>query len=238
MVSRCFQGVVQVESQPITSSGEDEATSASAVAAEAESLSKPRLDGHMDDQGNPLFDPSLPLTKRETPFFLLAMDLPPPPPVLSGSDEDVLPQITISHILTKYDGHSSTPLAPLSRATPCVVSLPSSSSTSAVSPATASATNSAIPRSSIFPSRVWTSPSTHPRWRQDAGRGVRSGGECGVRRGAGTVRQDASWKCQVHTNDAAKEKWFAIQDLLVEEVNRQMIFLGESYLQIWQKRSA
>ncbi len=64
----------------------------------------------------------------------------------------------------------------------------------------------------------------------------------------GTVREKASWKAHVHTlskpkgEDAGKgkdgEKWFQIQDLLVEEVNRQMIFLGESYLQIWEKREA
>jgi len=29
-----------------------------------------------------------------------------------------------------------------------------------------------------------------------------------------------------------QEKWFQMQDLIVEEINRQMIFLGEAYVQV------
>jgi len=33
------------------------------------------------------------------------------------------------------------------------------------------------------------------------------------------------------------EKWFQIQDLIVEETRKEMIFLGESVLQIWERRA-
>lgn len=33
------------------------------------------------------------------------------------------------------------------------------------------------------------------------------------------------------------EKWFQIQDLIVEETRKEMIFLGETIVQIWERRS-
>jgi U4/U6.U5 tri-snRNP-associated protein 2 len=32
------------------------------------------------------------------------------------------------------------------------------------------------------------------------------------------------------------EKWFEMQDLRVEEVRKEMVFLGESFIQVWQRR--
>lgn len=65
---------------------------------------------------------------------------------------------------------------------------------------------------------------------------------------AGTVRDETQWKTQVHLRpkrDSAtgqlsdtkqsedeQEKWFEIQDLIVEEINKNMISLGESYIQV------
>lgn len=84
----------------------------------------------------------------------------------------------------------------------------------------------------------------------------------------GTVRDNSVWRAQVHTRidgepvdgnrnavrgrvqdeeDEAsggggsgkpEEKWYQTQDLFVEEVNRQMLFLQESYVQIWKRRDA
>lgn len=34
-----------------------------------------------------------------------------------------------------------------------------------------------------------------------------------------------------------EEKWFSTQDLLVESIDRQLLFLGETYIQIWAKRA-
>lgn len=62
---------------------------------------------------------------------------------------------------------------------------------------------------------------------------------------AGTAREETTWKAQVHLRpprDAKgrlaggltedDEKWFQIQDLIVEEINSGMIALGESYIQV------
>lgn len=57
---------------------------------------------------------------------------------------------------------------------------------------------------------------------------------------AGTAHGETTWKAHVHTRSppgsATEETWFQIQDLIVEEINRQLVFLGESYIQIWERR--
>lgn len=66
---------------------------------------------------------------------------------------------------------------------------------------------------------------------------------------AGTAREETTWKAQVHLrpprgldgqlrDDLTEddERWFQIQDLIVEEINREMISLGESYIQVRPSR--
>lgn len=53
---------------------------------------------------------------------------------------------------------------------------------------------------------------------------------------AGTAHEDTKWKVHVHTRQPpdsnVEEDWYQIQDLIVEEINKQMVFLGESYIQV------
>ena len=59
---------------------------------------------------------------------------------------------------------------------------------------------------------------------------------------AGTTRDKANtvWKVQLRAervedssnSESADEKWFQLQDLVVEEVQKEMIFLGETVLQV------
>jgi len=67
---------------------------------------------------------------------------------------------------------------------------------------------------------------------------------------AGTTRDKANtvWKIQLKAERIAgsaddgpdatieEEKWFQLQDLVVEEVQKEMIFLGETVLQVWKRR--
>jgi U4/U6.U5 tri-snRNP-associated protein 2 len=41
---------------------------------------------------------------------------------------------------------------------------------------------------------------------------------------------------KVHVQHRGKDQWYQIQDLIVEEINAQMIFLSESYIQIWERK--
>ena len=47
--------------------------------------------------------------------------------------------------------------------------------------------------------------------------------------------RDAEGKL-LHDRTEEDEKWYQIQDLIVEEINRGMISLGESYIQVGLSR--
>lgn len=51
---------------------------------------------------------------------------------------------------------------------------------------------------------------------------------------AGTAREDTTWKVHVHTKaeNGQDERWYQIQDLIVEEINKQVVFLGDTYIQV------
>jgi U4/U6.U5 tri-snRNP-associated protein 2 len=42
------------------------------------------------------------------------------------------------------------------------------------------------------------------------------------------------WRVQLR--DKSREEWWQVQDLFVEEVRKEILFLGESYLQVWERR--
>jgi U4/U6.U5 tri-snRNP-associated protein 2 len=47
-----------------------------------------------------------------------------------------------------------------------------------------------------------------------------------------------AWKIHVRAGQGGGEgeKWFEMQDLRVEEVRREMVFLGETVIQVWERR--
>jgi U4/U6.U5 tri-snRNP-associated protein 2 len=65
-----------------------------------------------------------------------------------------------------------------------------------------------------------------------------SGTGPGVSKKNGTEENQASWKIHVRAGQGGgdEEKWFEMQDLRVEEVRREMVFLGETVIQVWERR--
>jgi U4/U6.U5 tri-snRNP-associated protein 2 len=59
---------------------------------------------------------------------------------------------------------------------------------------------------------------------------------------AGTTRDKANTVWKVHLRAGGdggvgdEERWFQVQDLIVENVQKEMIFLGETVLQVWERR--
>jgi hypothetical protein len=52
---------------------------------------------------------------------------------------------------------------------------------------------------------------------------------------AGTARENTEWKVHVHTQPhegQQDERWFQMQDLIVESVAKEMVPLGEAYIQV------
>ncbi|KAJ1042179.1 hypothetical protein NDA14_002052 [Ustilago hordei] len=258
IISRCFQGTVQVESQPLTRPAEDAyPTSTSAQAERILDQPLTTSDGQIDSEGRAQFDPSLTLNKRDTPFFLLAMDLPTPPPVLAQDDSEtgsrLVPQVTIGQVLAKYDGkslhesHGKLTRYHLRRLPPYLIIHFRRFTKNSLGQEERNPTLVNFPIKSLDVGKhvpLLPNLTSNGAKKDESDRKLNEVYDlvANVVYDAvpGTVRQGASWKTQVHTNSKPpkEEKWFSIQDLLVEEVNKQMIFLGESYLQIWQKRSS
>lgn len=251
IISRCFQGVVQVESQALARAEEADVASPAGVVSEAEAIMKNGRytadeRGQVDEEGRIRFDTTTTIEKRDTPFFLLAMDLPTPPPVVGEADDEtnsrLIPQVTIGQVLSKYDGgslhESSGKLSRyrLRRLPPYLIIHFRRFTKNSLGQ------EERNPTLVNFPIKGLDVTKHAPLLHADKSLAEVYDLVANVVYDAvpGTVRQGASWKCQVHTNSKQGnmdgEKWFAIQDLLVEEVNRQMIFLGESYLQVWEKR--
>lgn len=67
------------------------------------------------------------------------------------------------------------------------------------------------------------------RRRKDQGKG--KGQEIG-NGNLGNNQEDEDDEDEENKNWDGQEKWFQMQDLIVEEINRQMIFLGETYVQV------
>lgn len=60
----------------------------------------------------------------------------------------------------------------------------------------------------------------------------------GISKKGQTDGDKASWKIHVRAGQGGgdDEKWFEMQDLRVEEVRREMVFLGETFIQVWERR--
>jgi len=54
---------------------------------------------------------------------------------------------------------------------------------------------------------------------------------------AGTTRDKENTVYKVHLRaGGTDDDWYQIQDLIVERTRKEMIFLGETVLQIWERR--
>lgn len=245
IITRCFQGGVRVESQNvIVRTGlEDE------VVDKLDHDGR-RSGGQQDESGKAKFNINKEIKVDVSPFLLLAIDLPPPPVFQDVAEENIIPQVPISHVLAKYDGETFqesngvirryhlTKLPPylilhyrrftknrfVEERNPTIVNFPTVGLD--------------------LRDYVQAPPPDEPT----IGTVYNLLSNITHEATPGTVRENSVWHSQVHTRtdgatDAqeaapAEERWFQMQDLIVEDVNKQMLFLGESYIQIWERAGA
>lgn len=226
IVSQCFQGRMRVESQDVVMrTGFDDAFDASTR----------ELGAQQDEHGNARFNMAHDIRVDTMPFWLLALDLPPVPVF-----QDEIPQVPLTHLLAKYDGVSIQETQGklrryrIAELPPYVIvhvrrftrnRFVEERNATTVSFPTGSldigaATDTAPPLSAVY---NLLANVTHEAL-------------------AGTVRERSVWRCQVHTReqtaDPGSERWFELQDLHVDEVNKEVLFLGETYVQVWERTGA
>ncbi|KAA1110571.1 hypothetical protein PGT21_025870 [Puccinia graminis f. sp. tritici] len=237
IIHAAFRGVVKVEEQEIV-----------AIPDSGEVGKRPQFDINQD--GRRLI---------ESTFMFLTLDLPPPPVFQDSVQKNIIPQVNLTTLLQKYDGSSKVERSGILRTHSCsrlpefiILHFKRFGSNSFIEEKNPTIVN--FPTKGVDFSVCLGA--NHPPQPE----GVPSEylydllGNVTYSSTAGTAKEDSQWKVQVHTRSGGPlqsseddpdlkspkkedEKWFQIQDLIVEEVNRQMVFLGESYIQIWERRA-
>lgn len=218
MVQRVLQGKLKVESQAITAKA---------------------------DVGDRLrFEEAAEVKVDTSRFLLLTLDLPAAPLFQDEQERNIIPQVPLTTILAKYDGHSAQehlahrrryrlmhPLPPylimhvkrfsqnkfVSERNPTIVTFDSRGLD--VSPYVEPDSSLHSAGAPILYDLVANVVHEAVRLREDV---------------ADTGEERKTWKVQLL--DKARGEWVVCQDLFVDKIQKELLCMGESYLQIWERR--
>ncbi|KAG2022781.1 ubiquitin C-terminal hydrolase Ubp10 [Coprinopsis cinerea AmutBmut pab1-1] len=217
IIFKTFQGELRVETQQVV------------VRPDAGENEKPRFDIDRD------------IKTTVSPFLFLAVDLPPPPLFQDAVEKNIIPQVNIYSVLAKYDGRTTQESAGHLRRYKCqklppYIILHFKRFTKNLFVEEKNPTIVNFPLRGLDFKEYIDAPPSNESTLYDLIANVTHESV------AGTTRDKAStvWKVHVRAGGAGgdNEKWFLIQDLIVEETRKEMIFLGETVLQIWERRSS
>lgn len=217
VVQKVFQGKLKVESQQITARA---------------------------DAGDRLRFEDADVKTDISRFMILTLDLPTAPLFQDELDRNIIPQVPLTTILSKYDGLRAQerlntrvryrllhPLPPyllfhikrfsqnkfVSERNPTIVTFPVRSLD--MSPYVE-------PNPSIY-------PASEPIWYDLVANITHEA----VRTRDDSVEGEAERKVwRVQLRDKAHDKWLEVQDLFVENASADTLFTKESYLQVWERR--
>ncbi|KAI9891848.1 MAG: hypothetical protein M1814_002413 [Vezdaea aestivalis] len=218
IIHKVFQGNLQIESQQITAKA---------------------------DAGDRLrFEEAGDVKISVNRFLILTLDLPPAPLFQDELDQNIIPHVPLVNILSKYDGRTAAEHQSHRRRYRLLHPLPHHlffhikrfSSNKFVSERNPTIVTFPL-RSLDMSPYVQPDPKVHtigePIWYDLVANvvheAVRSKDEAVEGETEGRV-----WKVQLR--DKAKDEWFSVQDLWVEKARKETLFLGESYLQVWERR--
>ena len=218
IIQRVFQGKLKIESQKITAKA---------------------------DAGDRLrFEEAAEVLVDTTRYLMLTLDLPAAPLFQDELEKNIIPQVPLAAILSKYDGLKAQeqmntrkryrllhPLPPyllfhikrfsknkfVTEHNPTIVTFPT--------------------RSLDMSPYVEPNPSIHPPGEPIWYDLVANVTHEAVRTRDDSVEGEAErkvWRVQVR--DRARDEWLEIQDLYVERVVTETLFTKESYLMVWEKR--
>ncbi|KAI6047993.1 spindle pole body protein [Pisolithus marmoratus] len=189
-----------------------------------------------DATGNekPKFDIDREIKSATSPFLFLAIDLPPPPLFQDAVEKNIIPQVSIYSVLAKYNGVTTQVGTSVSDFPPYII-LHYKRFTNNVFVEEKNPTIVTFPLRGVDFREYLDAPPSHPPTVYDLIANVTHESVAGTTRD----KENTTWKVHLRAGGGGGdgEKWFQIQDLIVEETRKEMIFLGESVLQIWERRS-
>ncbi|KAI9334707.1 u4/U6.U5 tri-snRNP-associated protein 2-like protein [Obelidium mucronatum] len=205
IIHKIFQGEVRVQSQAVDGAGGD-----SGIVQ--------------------VFDDSKDTTITNSPFLFLTLDLPPPPLFQDELERNIIPQVPLSSLLEKYDGVTDkeyTQSIKRFRLTKLpqflIFHIKRFTKNNFTTEKNSTIVNFPIRGVDM---REYLDPSVEdPNTIYNLVANICHDGKPGAVEG--------SYKVHVHCK--GKDQWLQIQDLIVEEIAPQMIFLSETYIQIWEK---
>ncbi|KAJ3855068.1 spindle pole body protein [Lentinula lateritia] len=208
-----FQGELRVETQQVL------------VRPDAGENEKPRFDIARD------------IKSTVSPFLFLAVDLPPPPLFQDSVEKNIIPQVSIQSVLSKYDGRTTQESSGQLRRYKCQRLPPYIIShfkrfTKNIFVEEKNPTIVTFPLRGLDFGDYVDLKASQPPPIYDLVANVTHESVAGTTRD----KENTVWKVHLRAGEGEYEKWYTIQDLIVEETRKEMIFLGESVLQIWERR--
>jgi U4/U6.U5 tri-snRNP-associated protein 2 len=221
MIQRVFQGKLKVESQAITAKA---------------------------DAGDRLrFEEAAEVKTDVSRFLMLTLDLPAAPLFQDELERNIIPQIPLTNILSKYDGLKAQehlnqrkryrllhPLPPY-----LLFHIKRFSSNKFVSERNPTIVTFDARNLDMAP-YVEPNPAAHPPgepiW-YDLVANIVHEAVRGREDSVEGEQEKKAWKVQMR--DRSREDgggWVQVQDLFVEGTQRELLYLGESYLQVWERR--
>ncbi|TPX09640.1 uncharacterized protein E0L32_009113 [Thyridium curvatum] len=222
MIQRVFQGKLKVESQAITAKA---------------------------DAGDRLrFEEAAEVKVDVSRFLLLTLDLPPAPLFQDELEGNIIPQVALTTIMSKYDGVSAQehlahrrryrllhPLPPY-----LVLHVKRFSQNKFVSERNPTIVTFDARGLDVAP-YVEPDPAHH----RDPGEPIWYDLVANVVHEAVRARDDVgdsaeerkTWKVQLRDR-ARGDEWVVAQDLFVDKIQNELLYLGETYLQVWERRRA
>ena len=221
MVQQVFQGKLKVESQAITAKA---------------------------DAGDRLrFEEAAEVKTDVSRFMMLTLDLPAAPLFQDELERNIIPQIPLTNILSKYDGLKSQehlnqrkryrllhPLPPY-----LLFHVKRFSSNKFVSERNPTIVTFDARNLDMAP-YVEPNPTVHPPgepiW-YDLVANIVHEAVRGREDSVEGEQEKKTWKVQLRDKSRADGgAWVQVQDLFVEGTQRELLYLGESYLQVWERR--
>ena len=218
IIHRVFQGKLKIESQKITAKA---------------------------DAGDRLrFEEAAEVLVHTTRYLMLTLDLPAAPLFQDELEKNIIPQVPLTAILSKYDGLKAQEQMNTRKRYRLLHPLPPYLLFHIKRFSKNKFVTEHNPTIVIFPTRsldmspyVEPNPSIHPPGEPIWYDLVANVTHEAVRTRDDSVEGEAErkvWKVQVR--DRARDEWLEIQDLYVEKVVTETLFTKESYLMVWEKR--
>lgn len=212
IISSCFQGYLQIETQKV----------------------RQVTESATNDRSR--FESDVNIASKTTPFMFLSLDLPPTPLFKDETQLNVIPQIPLTELLAKYDGAKVQELSgerrryALTKLPPFLIfNIKRFKISDFAVEKNATIVNFPLRNLDMRPFLTDSVRDATPTAMYDL---IVNISHASVFNSAG----DESHTFKTQVRDKSCDKWIQMEGLFIEEIKKDVISIGESVLQIWEKR--